>query len=244
MRVMLALALALQEAGDPLSAEARERLKRELDEAVARATRAVEADPRSVEARSRRGDAHLFRGNFKEAVADYEAMVELDATLDAGHWRRGIAYFYAGQYEKAAGQFERYHSIDDVDRENGIWRFLSQTKAYGGEKAREGLLKYKKDDREPFPAVYQMFAGKVEPEEVLGSIRSAAIEDGEREKRFFYANLYIGLKLAVEGKADAATPYLRQAVANAWAPKAGFGPSYMWHVGRLHYDALAASKRR
>jgi len=243
MRTLLALALILQAADDhPLPAEKRAALKQDFDKAVARWTKELETDPKSVDARSRRGDAYFFRGDFKEAVADYEKMVELEAALDAQHWRRGIAYFYAGQYEKAAGQFERYHSYDDVDRENGIWRFLSQSKAYGAEKAREGLLKYKKDDREPFPAVYQMFAGKMTPEEVLELIKAAKVEDGEREKRLFYANLYVGLKLAVEGKKEQAVSHLRHAVANAWAPKAGYGPAYMWHVGRLHYEMLLRAK--
>lgn len=225
--------------GHPLPAEERGRLRRSFDDAVARWTRAVDADPRGVDAYSRRGDARFFRGDFREAVADYEKMVELDGTLAAPHWRRGIAYFYAGEYEKAAGQFEAYHSHDDVDRENGIWRYFSQAKAYGLEKARQGLLKYEKDDREPFPAVYQLFAGKTSPDEILKAIRSAKVDDSEREKRLFYAHLYIGLHHAVEGKPAQALPHLREAVANAWGPHAGTGPAYMWQVGRLHYELLS-----
>ena len=64
-------------------------------------------------------------------MADYNRIVELSPQRDASHWQRGIAYFYAKDYKSAAGQFERYHSFDNVDRENGIWRYLSQHKAYG-----------------------------------------------------------------------------------------------------------------
>src|SRR5204862_70271 len=109
---------------------------------------------------SLRGDAFFKRGQFAKAAADYNKMVEIDKALDTGHWRRGIAWFYAGDYPKAAGQFEAYHSFDNVDRENGIWRYFSQAKAFGIPKAREGLLKYAKDDREPFPGLYQLFEGK------------------------------------------------------------------------------------
>ena len=56
--------------------------------------------------------------------------------------------------------------------------------------------------------------------------------------RYFYAHLYIGLNFAVEGKRDEAVVHLRKAVANTWGPKAGFGPEYMWQVGRLHYELL------
>ena len=199
---------------------------------------AARADAKTVDGHSRRGDARFFLGDFEGAVADYERMVELEPRLEAGHWRRGIAYFYAGRYEKAARQFEIYHSFDDVDRENGIWRYFSQAKAYGFERAREGLLKYKKDDREPFPSVYELFAGRTTPEAILAPIKEAPIDDDEREKRHFYAHLYIGLNHAVEGRAREAAKFLRLSTANRWGPLAGFGPSYMWHVGRLHLELL------
>ncbi len=174
-----------------------------------------------------------------ERVADYEKMVELDPKLATSHWRRGIAYFYAKQYKDAANQFEIYHSFDDVDRENGIWRFFSQTKAYGLEKAKEGLLKYEKDDREPFPDVYRLFAEQITPEQILDRIAKADIDDEEREKREFYAHLYIGLNHAIQNRKEPARKHLAEAVKNKWGRKAGYGPHYMWQVGRVHYDLLA-----
>src|SRR2546428_4822505 len=242
--VFLVAGMFLGVADDPpLTPEQREKMNHELDQTIARCTERLKTNPKEVESLSRRGDAHLMRGKFAESVADYDKMVELDPTLDAGHWRRGIAWFYAGHFEKAAHQFEIYHTQDDVDRENGIWRYLSQAKAHGIEKARQGLLKYAKDDREPFPAVHQLFEGKTTPEKILEQITSASIADEEREKRLFYANLYIGLNSAIENHPEDAAKFLRAAVANTWAPKAGFGPSYMWHVGRLHYEALRQDKK-
>jgi outer membrane protein assembly factor BamB len=226
----------------PLPAERREKMKRDLEERDRALTELLAADPKSVEALSRRGDVRFMQARFAEAVADYEKMVVLDPKLEAGHWRRGIAWFYAGEPAKAAHQFEIYHTHDDVDRENGIWRFLSQAKAHGFEKARAGLLKYAKDDREPFPAVYQLFEGKLKPGEVLAGIREAKIGDEEREKRLFYAELYVGLLAAVEGRAADAERHLRAAVANSWGPDSGFGPAWMWHVGRVHYEQLRAGK--
>jgi len=192
---------------------------------------------------SARGDAHFKLGEFAKAVAEYEKMVEQDPSLEKSHWRRGIAYFYAGRYDKAAHQFEIYNTFDNVDRENGIWRYFSQFKAHGKEKAREGLLKYAKDDREPFPDVYQLFEGKKTPEQILTKIKDAQLGDEDREMRTFYAHLYIGLNFAVEGKPDDAKPHLRKAVENKWGPKSGLGPNYMWHVGRLHHDLLTAREK-
>lgn len=206
---------------------------------VAELSAEIAKSPDTVDLYSRRGDAHFFLAEFAQAVADYDKMVAIKPDEDASHWRRGIAYFYAGQYEQAAGQFERYHSFDNVDRENGIWRYLSQVKAYGKERARQDLLKYEKDDREPFPDVYQLFAGKIGPDAVLKRIDAAEITEVEREKRRFYAHLYIGLNYAVEDQPDAARVYLAKAAANKWPERAGYGPHYMWHVARLHRDILA-----
>jgi len=146
--------------------------------------------------------------------------------------------FYADRFEDAAAQFERYHNFDNVDRENGIWRFLSQDKAHGIEKAREGLLKYEKDDREPFPDVYKLFAGTISADEILKRIASAKVSDTEREKRLFYAELYIGLELSVRDDNKAALPHLERAVETKWPRTAGYGPHYMWQVGRLHAQKI------
>jgi lipoprotein NlpI len=216
------------------SAEEQAKLQVEQSQRVKQQTIAIEKTPASIDAHSKRGDAYFFLGEFDKSLADYEKMVQLDESMAAGHWRRGIADFYAGKFKAAADQFELYHSFDDVDRENGIWRYLSQFKAHGRDKAREGLLKYKKDDREPFPAVYQLFAGKLTPYEILKQIRKAEIDDDERQKRMFYAELYIGLNYDVEKEPQKALEHLRAATAIIWPRKAGYGPNYMWHVGRVH----------
>lgn len=237
-------AIGEETAAPPLSAEQVAGLKLSLEKSLADAQQAIEANPKEINAYSRRGDANFFLGNFDNAVADYDRMVELDDSLANSHWRRGIALFYAGRYKDAAAQFESYHSFDQVDRENGIWRYLSQHKAHGRDKAREGLLKYAKDDREPFPSVYKLFSGAMTPEEIEEQIATAKISKDEREKRLFYANLYIGLNYAVEGQADAARRYLDLATRNTWGPAAGYGPNYMWHVGRVHEQLLRESVKR
>jgi lipoprotein NlpI len=222
----------------PESERVREERNQRLDEEITRLTAEIDKSPKTVDLYSRRGDAHFFRGQFAEAVADYEKMVELKPDLDASHWRKGIAYFYAKRYKDAAHQFEIYHSFDNVDRENGIWRYLSQTMALGREKAREGLLKYEKDDRQPFPDVYRLFSGELTGGDVLARIHNAKITPREREQRLFYAELYVGLNEFVEDRKDSAREHLAEAVKNDWGAKASGGPGYMWHVGRVHHDLL------
>ena len=65
---------------------------------------------------------------LEQARSDYEMMIQIKPELEVSHWRLGIAYYYLGDFEKAAKQFEIYHNYDAVDRENGIWRFMSQFK--------------------------------------------------------------------------------------------------------------------
>lgn len=208
-----------------------------------RLTAAIEKSPQAVNLYSRRGDLRFFLGEFEGAVADYERMVKLDPSLAKSHWRRGIALFYAKKYKAAAAQFDSYHSFDNVDRENGIWRYFSHYKAFGKEQARKELLKYEKDDREPFPSVYKLFAGEMTGEQIMTGIDSAKPSGGEREKRLFYAHLYIGLNYALEGNRDKAKSHLNSMLENTWGPEAGYGPHYMWQVGRVHLALLDQNDR-
>lgn len=228
----------------PEAASRTKKLQAELKQQIAELTAQIEQSPGMTSLYSRRGDAHFFLGQFKQAVADYDKMVELDPSIKTSHWRRGIACYYAKQYADAARQFEIYHSFDNVDRENGIWRFFSQYQAKGADAARKGLLKYEKDDREPFPDLYRLFEGKTTPAAILKNIRTAEIDDQEREKRLFYANLYIGLNESLHGRKAAARNYLQQAVENQWGPRAGFGPNYMWHTGRLELQLITGPERQ
>lgn len=212
-------------------------LTKELEGQLKTSPAIVDTDADAVGKYSRRGDLHLFLGMFPEAEADYRKMSALKPDLDASHWRLGIAMYLAGHPEDAAAQFDKYHSFDNVDRENGIWRYLSHRAAFGKKKARDQLLKYEKDDRPPFREVYQLFEGTMTAQQVLQSI-SPELPDSTRKSQLFYAQLYVGLNDAVEEKPESALRALREAVKNEWPREAGFGPDYMWHVGRLQYLRL------
>jgi lipoprotein NlpI len=224
--------------------EVRQSIRNDAEKTIQAETERLETSPGDEDALSRRGDAHFFLGEFKKAVADFDEMVRNNPMQESSHWRRGIACFYAGEYQRAADQFAKYHSFDNVDRENGIWRYLSQRKQLGLAEARRGLLKYEKDDREPFPDVFKLFAGTIEPREILAHIDAASIDDGVREQRKFYADLYIGLNHAVEDRDTEARESLARSTANKWAPRAGYGPKWMWHVGRLNWEQLEAKRSK
>jgi lipoprotein NlpI len=244
LNFLLCLPGPLAAADAPLPPERVERMQKSLRESETKLTEEIAEKPNDQDRYSKRGDARFFQGEFAEAISDYNQMVELDPKLETSHWRRGIAYFYAEDYEKAAHQFEIYHTFDNVDRENGIWRYLSQVKAIGRDEARKGLLKYAKDDREPFPAIYKLFAGEITPQEILDGINAAEITKEDRALRLFYAELYIGLNYFVDDDSEAAQQHLAQAVKNESGRKAGYGPNFMWHVGRLQEQLLRAPSQK
>lgn len=206
----------------------------------------LKQNTKEISSYSARGDARLFLSDFQGARSDYEKMIELNPKLDVSHWRLGIAYFYLEEYDKAARQFGVYHQYDQVDRENGIWRFMSQYKADGLAKARKGLLKYEKDDRPPYPWLYAMFAGELEPEKVFSRIDEQSFSERYKTRVLFHAYLYVGIYLELTEKDPTkALPYLRKAASNAYGRSTG---TYMWQVARIHYrlskEQLDASAKR
>ncbi|MEC8044032.1 MAG: hypothetical protein VX130_05510 [Verrucomicrobiota bacterium] len=189
---------------------------------------------------SSRGDMNLFLGRFEQARSDYEMMIQIKPELEVSHWRLGIAYYYLGDFEKAAKQFESYHNYDAVDRENGIWRFMSQFKKSGLEEARKGLLKYEKGDRPPYPLLYEMFAGRLEPEKVFTEIEQANYSSNYKTRVLFHATLYVGIYLElVENNQEMAKNLLKKAFENKYGQSTG---TYMWQVARLHYHRLLAEE--
>ena len=200
------------------------------------ATAALAGTPDAGRLLSQRGDARLFLGDFKGAVADFEKMIALNPAEDAPHWRLGIAYHFTGDFAKSARQFEKYHAHDGRDRENGIWKFLADVKIVGIEKARAQMLEYTRFDREPFPALYEMFAGRKTTDEVFAEI--AVKKLGENGAVMFFAHYYAGLNEALLGHPDRARELLAKAVASPWGQSAEGGPAYMWQAARLHWEGM------
>ena len=201
--------------------------------------RALADSPRDPSLYSRRGDRHLFLGEFAAAVADFEQMIALDPALDAPHWRLGIAYYFIGQFAQSARQFEKYHAHENRDRENGLWKFLADVPTLGLTRARAGMLVYTRFDREPFPSLYALFAGRQTTADFLADLKTRGVAADPAV--LFFAHYYAGLNEAVLGRRSEALALLRAAVASPWGRTAEGGPAYMWQVARLHYETLSAS---
>lgn len=223
----------------PIAAPERARMLAEFTAQLAPLDHAIAAGPPGVMLHSRRGDCHLFLGQFAAAVADFEKMIALDPRQDAPHWRLGIAYYFTGQFAKAAKQFEKYHAYDGGDRENGLWKFFGDAKVTGLEPARRAMLVYTRFDREPFPGLYELFAGKKTTDALFADLKARQLD--ANPKVMFFANYYGGLNEEFLGRRERALTLLRAAVASPWRLTEG-GPAYMWQVARLHYELLAAAK--
>jgi len=200
------------------------------EKAIEELTKAIAREPKNVKLYSERGDLYFQSKNFTDALGDYQKMVEISPRLDVTHWRKGIALYYLGRWDESAKQFEKYQTIDDVDRENGLWRFLAMQKKVGMQKAREQMIQYKRADRPPLTDVYRMFQGELSVEDFT----KRAMELSEHSKERFYADLYLGLFFDCEGKPAKALEHLRAAENNRWAKSSTGGPGWMWHIAPIH----------
>ncbi len=239
MSRLLTIALAggalLARAEEPaLPAGARSEMLARFSAELSELNAAIAQAPERVPLYSQRGDRHLFLGHFADAVADFEKMIALEPAQDAPHWRLGIAYYFAGKFAKSSEQFAKYHAHDGRDRENGIWKFLADARLGGIEKARTQMLGYTRFDREPFPALYEMFAGKKSTDDLFAEIETRKL--GGDERVMFFAYYYAGLNDLLVGRRELAGKLLRKAIASTWGQTAEGGPGYMWQVARLHYE--------
>jgi lipoprotein NlpI len=185
---------------------------------------------------SERGDCHFFLGDFPQALSDYDQVTGDNPREIAGNWRRGIALYFCDRFQESAAQFDAYHTIDQIDRENGIWRYLADTRSLGIPAARKNLLEYKKDDRPPFSDLYLLFAGTRSEQNLLDQFQLG--RDAGNSPESFYLRLYLGFWCDSQDLSPQAMSHLTLATADGWPQRAGYGPNFMWHVGRLRLDQL------
>lgn len=236
-RIILLFVSLTAIAAEPIAPEERAKMLGSFEQVVREASAVMDGakGKELISALSQRGDAYQFLGKAKEAVADFERTIALDPALDAPHWRLGIAYYFAGDFAKSAKQFEKYHAYDNRDRENGVWKFFAQAKVDGIEKARKEMLEYSRFDREPFPSVYEMLAGKKTGAEVLAEMEKKGLK--EDAQVMFFAHYYVGWNAQLLGE-PGAKEHFAKAVELAVKAAAGGGPGYMGQVARLHFEAM------
>ena len=203
----------------------------DLGAALARATKAIEMDPKYAEAYQFRGIVHFKAGKIDASIRDFDRYIELKPAAKVSHWQRGISYYYAGKYDEGRKQFEAYQEHDKADVENAVWRFMCMAKKDGMEKARDGILEVELDKRVPMRQIYGMFKGGRKPADVLAAARDGDPPAEQLNRQLFYAHLYVGIYYDLAGDRKKALEHLNAAVDHRIG-------HYMWDVARVHRDLL------
>ena len=185
-----------------------------------------------------RGVANFKLGKFNESIADFDKQIELRPKDKISHWQRGISYYYAGRYDDGRQQFEGYQSFDSNDVENAVWRYLCMARKDGVAKARADLLKIGDDRRVPMKQIYDLFAGRMKPADVLAAAQAGNPSKNELNSRLFYAHQYLGLYYETEGNKKLALEHMAKATEDY---RIGH---YMWDVARVHRDLLLRGTKK
>lgn len=193
----------------------------------------LKMEPNNLLALDRRGDTYLKLGEFDKAVADFDRVLEIRPQLKPEHWRRGIALYYTGDHKEGAKQFETHKEANPEDVENAAWHYLCNANVIGREKARAELIDVTKDTRVPMAEIQKLFAGKMEPGQVIKAAERLPMDSDAGKEARFYAHLYVGLWYEAEGKGAEAKKHLTEAVEKYEISH------YMWDVGKAHLQWLA-----
>ena len=162
-------------------------------------------------------------GRITESIAGFDQVAKAEPAAAPGLWQRGIALYYAGRFKDCRAQFELHRTVNPDDVENAAWHFLCVARAESPEIAKAKILPVGPDARRPMAEIYQMFAGKITPAQVM----TAA---GANTTALFYAHLYVGLYLEVTGDAAGGLDHITQAAGPRYASAGG----YMHDVARVH----------
>ena len=166
------------------------------------------------------------------SIADFDMYITLVPKAKVSHWQRGISYYYAGRWDDGIAQFEGYQTYDSNDVENAVWRFMCMARKDGIAKARKEILKIGDDKRVPMRQVYDLYAGKLKPDDVLAAAQAGEPAREVLNRQLFYAHLYVGIYHELEGNKKRALEHLQKAAAEH---RIGH---YMWDVARVHRDLL------
>jgi lipoprotein NlpI len=230
------LALAQDTAVEDLLAQATSATERgDHAQAITHLTAVITKSPTTTIAWYLRGRANFCAGQIPASVADFDKYVQLVPQAEARQWERGIAYYYAGKFAEGAKQFELYQTFHDQDVENSAWRYLCVARAENVEKAQANMLPIANDRRVPMMQIYELYRGKLKPEDVLAASDKLTARD-QRNLARFYAHLYIGLWHEVGGRAEEAKKHILEAEKHKIA-------HYMWDVAHVHAERLRAAQK-
>jgi len=176
----------------------------------------------------RQAETDFIAGRVEASVTGFDRVAELVPEAAPQLWQRGIALYYVGRYDDCRQMFESHRLVNPNDVENAAWHFMCVARADSSEAALEALLPVGPDGRRPMTQVYEMFAGRLSPDEVMAAA-------GEQPRAQFYAHLYIGLYHEAMGRDDEARPAILASAEDRFASAGG----YMHAVAVVHRNQLS-----
>lgn len=225
-----------QEVMELLTQAARASQQKNHQQAIDLLDDAAKKAPKSAITYYLRGRENFCVGNVKRSVVDFDKYIELEPMAASRQWERGISYYYAGECEKGAKQFELYQTYHDKDVENSTWRYLCIAAKDGVDAAQKTMLPIEGDNRVPMKQIYDLYRGEAKPDDVLAAVEVDNPTANEKNKRLFYAHLYLGLWYQAANKRDLAKKHILEAEKH----KIGH---YMWDVAHVHADLLRAEDK-
>ena len=127
----------------PSMREQKDALESELDQAIAKLTKAIEDDPTDAGAYNERGLAYAKQDKLEESVADFTKAIELDPNLVTAYNNRGKSYGEQRKFDEAiadltkAIQLDADYAIAYYNRgvalqnsDNGVRRLLRTIREY------------------------------------------------------------------------------------------------------------------
>lgn len=182
----------------------------------------IQNQPQNPNAYIRRGMVKFQLAKIDESIADFDKAEQLDTRLTPYLWQRGLSYYYAEKFAAGAQQFEIDLTVNSQDVEETVWRYLCMARLVGVTQARNSLLTVKNDPRKIMQCVYNLYAEKCTPDDVLNVGKSEGIR-GE-----FYAHLYLGLYYEAQSNIELAKDYIVKAADNYQIE------DYMWYLAQVH----------
>jgi tetratricopeptide (TPR) repeat protein len=201
-------------------------------------------EPNNTSYQMLQGDISFAAGQMDACVTAYDKLIELQPSLEPRLWQRGLALYYANEFKKGVQQFETHQLVNTQDVENAVWHLLCAARISNIEDGRSKLIPISEDRRVPMSQIYEMYAGRMTPEQVLeiANRTSARVElDGEQHRlQRYYAQLYIGLYHEMLKNPEASIEAMKKAAKLNPLGKTNF----MGQVARVHLQLRQAPKNK
>lgn len=213
-------------------------------DALNTATKICELRPENIRYQMLRGEVAFAAGKMDACVAAYDAVIRIQPAIEPQLWQRGLALYYADRFADGVKQFETHQTVNSQDVENAVWHLLCAARISDVDQARKKLIPITGDSRIPMSQIYEMFAGRMTPEDVLQAAQATSPRvpagSGQQKLQLYYAHLYTGLYHEMLGDAEAAQASLNKAEQNNTMGKTNF----MGQVARVHLQLRDSNSKQ